>query len=125
MRQVFISLASAVVCFFVASPVLAQDHAEEMKAYPAVAPEETSSGTVNRDLLDALIKRRAEVAGSGSSEGTNEAVRFLDAQIGEMTDRVMLDALVKRRMSAAQSGNQDATTFLDTQIAKVRSRVRD
>lgn len=125
MGRVFISLASAVVCFFVAAPVLAQDLAGEVNARPAVAPEETRSGSVNRDLLDALIERRAEVAGSGSSEGTHEAVRFLDAQIAEVTDRVMLDALVQRRMSAAESNNQDATAFLDTQIAKVRSRLRD
>lgn len=125
MRRVFISLASAGVCFFVAAPVLAQDLAEEVKAHPSVAREQTRSGTVNRDLLDALIKRRAEVAGSGFSEGTHEAVRFLDTQIAEVTDRVMLDALVKRRMSAAQSSNQDVTAFLDTQIAKVRSRRRD
>lgn len=123
MGRLPVSLASAVLCFSVAAPGVAQEVAGHR--HSAGAPHETGLHIANRELLDALIKRRAEVAKSASNQGSHEALRFLDARIEEMTDRVMLDALLNRRASVAQSNNADATAFLDAQIAKVRSRLRD
>jgi len=128
MGRGLISLASAVICFAIAAPAVAQEMAGEANARSDGAPQEIRSDTTNRDLLDALIKRRAEVAGSGSGEGRHAALRFLDAQIADVTNQVLLDELLKRRVSAAQSNNpnnQHAIAFIDRQIAKVRSGLRN
>lgn len=76
--------ATLVSLFMVAAPSSAQ----QPEGKTAQAEDETRVQDVNGELLEALLKRRAEVAQSASAESKRDALDFLDRRIAEVRSRI-------------------------------------
>ncbi len=81
--------AAALAALVIGTPVLARQDAPRVAAQAACEhPGDAAALKTDQQLLDALRKRRAEVAQTGTPDTRREALAFLDNRIAAMRARV-------------------------------------